>query len=594
MAVNNPYCHRAMFVGGANGSNDNAGGFATGTGLTASWSNSQRDNGRAIIENSYIPDTNYSLTGLVGDTIRITFDNPVISIEDLPDDAIVSLTEQTGGTCWYANVVDKDIVNYMWCDIVLMMSKTIEPALYSNFVLKDMDTAGDVLNCSLSVDNVAITSNMSKFILGFDKRYQSFRVNDLPNGIFIKFSDSSNNTYRGICYQFDHEGDMCYVTIELFNGTVYCPDTAGKPRAVYYGGALDGTDLRCFVLPDYSVMMINGIIKPAGPFRYFPDHVLVMSVDTDGQYQPGAATIDNENSGGDDMFYYYSGSYSKHTTFRGIVFSASSFSTGSFFTIRYRHDLTFNDCIFDGGGSYGAENIRIAFDLCAYGSAMFEGNIVFTNCLARNLNGVTNFYGDSSGRDKMNRANLVFHKGCCHDISGTALLCFNEVAYSLFYDIVNGVAINATTTEVSPTLIHHNTIYNVYAGYWNMPFVSDDNSLATGNVTVENNIVVKSRLCGIGIGSGYGPTSVKNNLIFDWNRDNAGFAAISGGGGDWPPGENGNGPLKGLVEQFGNLFVNPHLDSKYRTKAGGVCDLGNGEYIGCFAPVEDVLIRERL
>ncbi|MCG8688516.1 MAG: hypothetical protein MI892_26840, partial [Desulfobacterales bacterium] len=336
--------------------------------------------------------------------------------------------------------------------------------------------------------------------------------NDVINGIGICISLDLNCFYG---YVYDTSTDSFY--IRIYGDEPITFDSLGFDRIDYvkFGGHWDGTEIHSKVCPDYSQVMIEGRIKPYpqdsnGSVKGLADHLLYMAVDTNGQYCPFDAVIDNVNMLTSNLFHTDTGNSGfGQPCFRGLVFKATTSQQWWYpFQLRDSQDIQFVECEFDLGENQKA---AIAIDYKSNDDE-WEGYLSFCRCVLNGGNGLVRWDGSGSSvllpKGEISVIDCIIENTSSHALSWVTE-CHNNLIYNCRgYGIITARQCHANIR------ITNNTIIACDQGIFSFPV----DSVETGNVgpiIIARNIIKDVLGRGIGIGRGYGPVILEDNIV--WN-----------------------------------------------------------------------------
>ncbi len=524
--------------------------------------------------------TFYGIEGVAGRYIRISFSS--LSTDDFNSYEYVTISAYNGGYDYYYGYVQA--INTSLNYIEVLLDDDLRPDDYSSFYVYGSST-------SKNTSSIYVHSYVTEF-----------RVNCNPIGPTIPRGcgchiDLSGQDFWGYVSSVDGE-EQEVLTIVVYGDT-------GLNLISYsiielnIGGHWDGTEIHSTAFPDYSQILIEGHIKPYpqssnGSVYGVADHLLYMAVDTNGEYSAFGATIDNENMATSNLFHTNTNNYGfAQPVFRGLVFKATLQQTYWYpFQFRDTQDIQIIECEFDLGEYQRA---AICLDNQANDDE-WAGKVSFYRCILNGGNGLVSWEG-TGGPVILPRAEYSIKDCVINDTMSNALCWVTECHNNLVYNCRGHGIITARQchTNVSVT---NNTVFDCDQGIFTLP-VDTPGSGQVGPIVIARNIVCKVLGRGIGVGRGYGPVALEDNIVWDYNRIGENYQAYGGLNQDDPMGdtteESHQGYPVNLVLERNNRIVNPLLDLDYRPQIDGVCDLGNGRFIGYLAPAGCVdKMRERI
>ena len=409
---------------------------------------------------------------------------------------------------------------------------------------------------------------------------------DIEEGIGVCVSLDAH-FYYGYIYEISGNG----IYIKMYGNEPLEFDLYGLNGIDYIrcGGHWDGSEIHHTIYPDYSQILIEGHIKPYpqesnGSVNGMADHLLYMAVDANGEYSPFGSIIDNENMYTSNLFHTSTNDTGfGQPCFRGLVFKATTYQKYWYpFQFRDNQDIQYYECEFDLG-----EYQRAA--VCVDDRAddkEWEGKISFHRCV---LNGGQNLVRwDGTGNQVLlPRGEYSVNDCVIKNTTSNALSWVTECHNNFIYNCRGHGIITARHCH-SNISVTNNTIVNCDQGIWTFP-VDSPATGQVGPVVISRNIVCNVLGRGIGVGRGYGPVILEDNIVWEYNGLGEDYKAYGGLNTDDPMGDttepsHQSYPVN-LVLEKNNQVIDPELGPDNRPFAGGVCDLGNGEFIGCFASV---------
>ncbi len=418
---------------------------------------------------------------------------------------------------------------------------------------------------------------------------------DIEEGIGVCVSLDAH-FYYGYIYEISGSG----IYIKMYGDEPLEFDFYGLNGIDYIkcGGHWDGSEIHHTFYPDYSQILIEGHIKPFpqesnGSVNGMADHLLYMAVDRNGEYSAFGATIDNENMYTSNLFHTSTGNSGfGQPCFRGLVFKATLYQQYWYpFQFRDAQDIQFSECEFDLGANQRA---AVYVDYLSDADE-WSGQVSFHRCILNGGQGLVRWDGTGSVT-LLARGEYIVKNCIIQNCSSNALSWVTECHNNLIYNC-RGHGIIAARHCHTNISITNNTIFDCDQGIWTLP-VDTPATGQVGPVVIARNIVCKVLGRGIGVGRGYGPVIVEDNIVWDYNRIGESYDAYGGLNQGDPMGdtteESHQSYPVNLVLESNNRTINPLLDGNYRPQARGVCDLGNGEFIGCYAPKVVESLRRRL
>ena len=544
-------------------------------GLEANASN-VHNNGAALANLT----TFYGVEGIAGRYVRIYFSS--LNTGDYENYEYVTISAYNGGYDYYYGYVQA--VNATSNYIEVLLDVNLRPGDYSTFSIYGSST-------SKNASSVSVTSNVSEF-----------RVNCNPIGPLIPSGcgchiDLSGQDFWGYVSSVGGEEQ------EVLNIVVY--GDSGLNLISYsiievnIGGHWDGTEIHNTAVPDYSQVLIEGHIKPYpqpsnGSVYGMADYLLYMAVDTNGEYSAFGATIDNENMATSNLFHTSTNNSGfGQPVFRGLVFKATLQQTYWYpFQLRDSQDIQFTECEFDLGS---LQRAAVCLDYKSNDDE-WEGKVSFHRCILNG--GQTLVRWDGTGSAMLLPRGEYSVKDCIIQNATSNALYWVTECHNNFINNCRGYGIITARQSHTTVSVTNNTVFDCDQGIWTMPV----DTLGTGQVgpiVISRNVACKLLGRGIGVGRGYGPVALEDNIVWDYNRIGESYDAYGGLNPGDPMGDtteesHQDYPVN-LVLERNNRIVNPLFDLYYRPQIDGVCDLGDGRFIGCLAPAGSVdKMRERI